>query len=97
MWVSRQRSKHDDLCYRWSSTDAASGPPVDRKRRKFPAPFMASMKAGLEPGKGTQVVLLRHGMSTFNKLNIFTVSFMRKLRIQHTIFSYDHGYVATVT
>ncbi|CAM9720721.1 unnamed protein product [Ectocarpus sp. 4 AP-2014] len=24
------------------------------------------------PGKGTQVVLLRHGMSTFNKLNIFT-------------------------
>lgn len=25
------------------------------------------------PGKGTQVVLLRHGMSTFNKLNIFTV------------------------
>ena len=28
----------------------------------------------LGPGKGTQVVLLRHGMSTFNKLNIFTVS-----------------------
>ena len=27
----------------------------------------------LGPGKGTQVVLLRHGMSTFNKLNIFTV------------------------
>lgn len=26
------------------------------------------------PGKGTQVVLLRHGMSTFNKLNIFTAS-----------------------
>lgn len=36
---------------------------------------LATMKAGLGPGKGTQVVLLRHGMSTFNKLNMFTVSF----------------------
>lgn len=32
------------------------------------------------PGKGTQVVLLRHGMSTFNKLNIFTVRKTRERR-----------------
>lgn len=34
---------------------------------------MAAASGGMGPGKGTQVVLLRHGMSTFNKLNIFTV------------------------
>lgn len=39
--------------------------------------WLSMMAAGIGgrmgPGKGTQVVLLRHGMSTFNKLNIFTV------------------------
>ena len=35
--------------------------------------LMAAASGGMGPGKGTQVVLLRHGMSTFNKLNIFTV------------------------
>lgn len=42
---------------------------------------MAATSAGrLGPGKGTQVVLLRHGMSTFNKLNIFTVSVLAMSR-----------------
>lgn len=47
----------------------AAGRPGARRR-------LTSMAAvgRVSPGKGTQVVLLRHGMSTFNKLNIFTVS-----------------------
>lgn len=34
---------------------------------------MSGAGGRLQPGRGTQVVMLRHGMSTFNKLNIFTV------------------------
>lgn len=62
--------------------DASSSSSNRRRRRKRERVSMAGAGEGpggsgadgrQGPGKGTQVVLLRHGMSTFNKLNIFTV------------------------
>lgn len=61
-------------CYnrRWTSTDTDSQSHSTGGHRRLGAYFV-HMGTNLGPGKGTQVVLLRHGMSTFNKQNIFTV------------------------
>lgn len=55
----RRRRKRERLSMSGEGAEGAEGSVADGR---------------LGPGKGTQVVLLRHGMSTFNKLNIFTVS-----------------------
>lgn len=47
---------------------------VGNRRGEGGRDVLMATSGGMGPGKGTQVVLLRHGMSTFNKLNIFTVS-----------------------
>lgn len=47
------------------------------------AASMSGAGSRLQPGRGTQVVLLRHGLSTFNKLNIFTVRETRGVALGH--------------
>lgn len=48
---------------------------------------MSGAGSRIQPGRGTQVVLLRHGMSTFNKLNIFTVRERRGVALGHRVGS----------
>lgn len=69
--------------------DAAASRNYSTRRRRRRRERVSMAGAGNSerqgPGKGTQVVLLRHGMSTFNKLNIFTVSVKKrdKARVCH--------------
>ncbi|CAM9309716.1 unnamed protein product [Choristocarpus tenellus] len=52
----------------WKVDEAGVAPTPAVCRRSVSALYMVSRRTGM----GTQVVFIRHGMSTFNKLNIFT-------------------------
>lgn len=74
--AARHHASDGNVAHHGNNVPGSSSSSRARRRRER-ATMAAARGGGGErqgPGKGTQVVLLRHGMSTFNKLNIFTAS-----------------------